>query len=68
MYISLADSCAKGFRRWSDAHEPHGNDNEGDVARVDALTGADSDIAYAAMTPPERTSRPWLVAGVGNTF
>lgn len=41
MYISLADSCAKGFRRWSDAHEPHGNDNEGDVARVDALTGAD---------------------------
>jgi hypothetical protein len=68
MYISLADSRAKGFKRWSDAHEPHGNDNEGDVARADALTGADLGIAYAVMTPPEGLRRPWLVAGVGNTF
>ena len=22
MYISLKDSCAKGFRRWADAHQP----------------------------------------------
>jgi hypothetical protein len=26
MYISLADSCSKGFRKWADAHQPdHGN-------------------------------------------
>jgi len=68
MYISLADSRAKGFRRWSDAHQPHGNDNEGDVARLDALAGADLGIEYAVMTPPEGPHAPWLMPGVGNTF
>ncbi len=41
MYISLAESLAKGFRRWSDAHQPCGNDNEGEVARLDALACAE---------------------------
>ena len=22
MYISLKDSCANGFRKWADAHQP----------------------------------------------
>jgi hypothetical protein len=22
MYISLKDSCAKGFKKWADAHQP----------------------------------------------
>ena len=45
MYISLAQSRAKGFKRWSDAHEPYGNDNEGDVARFDVLAVAELGIA-----------------------
>jgi hypothetical protein len=68
MYISLAESCAKGFRRWSDAHQPFGNDNEGDVARLDALACAASGIEYAGMTPPNAPHAPWLVPGVGSTF
>ncbi len=68
MYISLAESCAKGFRRWSDAHQPSGNDNEGDVARLDALSCVDSGIEYAVMTPPDAPHAPWLVPGIGNTF
>jgi hypothetical protein len=68
MYISLAESVAKGFRRWSDAHQPHGNDNDGDVARRDALARADLSIEYAVMMPPEGPRDPWLVPGVGNAF
>jgi hypothetical protein len=68
MYISLAESCATGFRRWSDAHPPYGNDNEGDVARLDALACADLGIEYAVITPPEGPRAPWLVPGVGNTL
>ena len=68
MYISLAESLAKGFRRWSDAHQPCGNDNEGNVARLDALSPADLGIEHAVMMPPEGPRHPWLVPGVGNAF
>ncbi len=57
MYISLAESSAKGFRRWSDAHPPCGNDNETEVAQLDAV-----------MMPPEGPRDPWLVPGAGNAF
>ena len=68
MYISLAESLAKGFRRWSDAHQSCGNDNEGDVARLDALASADTGIDYAVIMPSEGPRDPWLVPGVGNAF
>ena len=68
MYISLAESLAKGFKRWSDAHQPCDNDNEGEVARLDALASTDLGIEYAVMTPPEAPHAPWLVPGVGNAF
>ena len=68
MYISLAESLAKGFRRWSDAHLPSGNDNESEVARLDALATADLGIGYAVMMPPAGPRDPWLVPGVGNAF
>jgi hypothetical protein len=57
MYISLEESCEKGFRKWSDAHPPASNDNAGDVA-----------IANALIKPPEAPRDPWLVPGVGNAF
>ncbi len=68
MYISLAESVAKGFRRWSDAHGPCSNDNEGEVVRLDALASADLGIEYAVMMPPEGPRDPWHVPGVGNAF
>jgi hypothetical protein len=68
MYISLAESRATRFRRWSDAHQPSENDNEIDVARLDSLAGADSGIENTVTAPPEGPRAPWLVPGVGNTF
>jgi len=68
MYISLAESLAKGFRRWSDAHQPGGNDNEDEIAGLDALASADLGIEYAVMMPPEGPRDPWLMPGVGNAF
>jgi hypothetical protein len=68
MYISLAESRAKGFRRWSDAHPPSGNDNESAVVRLDALASLGLDTEYAVMMPPQGPRDPWLVPGVGNAF
>jgi hypothetical protein len=63
MYISLAESRANGFRKWSDAHPPHRN---GDVASGDVVADLGSD--YAAMTPAEQAHGPWRVPGVGNAL
>jgi hypothetical protein len=68
MYISLMESRAKGFRRWSGAHRQHSNDDADGIARVDALAVAASGRGYAVMTPPDGPRAPWLVPGVGNTF
>ncbi len=68
MYISLAESRANGFRKWSDAHPPHSNDDDGEVARDDAIAIADLDIDYAVMTAPEQMHGPWRVPGVGNAL
>ena len=40
MYISFAESCAKGFKKWSASHRPAGNDNNGDVPNEAAVTVA----------------------------
>jgi hypothetical protein len=40
MYISLRESRAKGFRRWSEIHQAHSNDDADDIARVDTLAVA----------------------------
>jgi len=68
MYISLAASRANGFRKWSDAHPPHSNDDDGEIARDAAIGIADLAIDYAVMTPPEQTHGPWRVPGVGNAL
>jgi len=63
IYISLADSRAKGFMKWSDAHPERPG-----VARTVAGEGAvmaAADIAQAVMTPAEQPYPPWLVPGAG---
>jgi hypothetical protein len=68
MYISLTESRAKGFRRWSEIHQIHSNDDGDGVARVDALAVAALGGKYAVMTATARRPAPWQVPGVGNTF
>jgi hypothetical protein len=68
MYISLMESRAKGFRRWSSAHRLHSNEDAHGVPRADALAIAALGSKHAVMTPPEGPRAPWLVPGVGNTF
>jgi hypothetical protein len=60
MYISLKDSCAKGFNKWADIHQPQ--------IKNDVRTGSDSGLPAAShdprnlvMTSLERPHRPWLV-------
>ena len=64
MYISYAESCAKGFKKWSNSHQIRSNDG----AVVDALSMADSGMEYPALMSAEAPRGAWLVPGVGNTF
>jgi hypothetical protein len=58
MRISLADSRADGFRKWSDAHPAISTADNASIA-------ADQDLDLPILTPPERPHIPWLVPGVG---
>ena len=63
IYISLADSRAKGFMQWSDAH-PERLGEARTVAGEGAVISA-PDLTEAVMTPAEQPHRPWLVPGAG---
>ena len=63
IYISLADSRAKGFMRWCGAH-PERLGEARTVASEGAVIAA-PDLAQAVMTPAEQPHRPWLVPGAG---
>ena len=65
MYVSLADSRAKGFMKWSDAH-PERPGEARTVAGEGSLVAA-PDLAQAVMTPAEQPHRPWLVPGAGRS-
>jgi hypothetical protein len=62
MYISLKDSCAKGFKKWSDAQQPEINK---DVCAGEGygVVATDHDLDNRAMTSPELPHRPWLSRG-----
>ena len=62
MRISLADSWARGFNKWCEAHDGGRNEEGRAVASDVALLDETGD---AVMTPPERPHQPWLVPGVG---
>jgi hypothetical protein len=62
MYISLADSRAKGFKKWADIHQPEklGGARAGaDEGSVIAAPDLDQEVTA------EQPYRPWLVPGAG---
>ena len=66
MYISLKDSCAKGFKKWADAHQPEIEiKNDLGASGRNGLAAAGPDHDNLAMTSLERPHRPWLVPGAG---
>jgi hypothetical protein len=67
MYISLKDSCAKGFKKWADAHQPEIK-NDLRASRGNGLAAASTDQDVLVMTSLERPHRPRLVPGVGNAI
>jgi hypothetical protein len=63
MYISLKDSCANGFRKWADAHQPEiKNDLR---ASGGQLVSGSPDQDSPVMTSVEQPHRPWLMPGAG---
>jgi len=64
MYISLKDSCAKGFKKWADTHQPEIK-NDLRASRGNRLTAASTDQDNLVMTSLERTHRPWPVPDAG---
>ena len=64
MRISLVDSRANGFSKWSTTRRPGSKDDDrpGGAAPI-ALSGPALDNSI--MAPPEQPLRPWLVPGVG---
>jgi hypothetical protein len=58
MYISLKDSCSKGFNKWSDAHHP-------EIKKDVLADGGDEVVAAGAGLSPKRPHQPSLVPGPG---
>jgi hypothetical protein len=64
MYISLKDSCLKGFNKWSDAHRPEiKKDALADGG--DEVVAPDSGLDNRSMMSPKRSHQPALVRGAG---
>jgi hypothetical protein len=64
MYISLKDSCANGFKKWADTHQPEIK-YDLRASGGNGLAAASSDQDSLVVTPPEQPHRPWLVPGMG---
>ena len=63
MYISLADSRAKGFMKWSDAYRLKLGGARAGAGEGGVIEAPDLDQGVTA--PAEQPHRPWLVPGAG---
>jgi hypothetical protein len=67
MYISFRESCAGGFKKWSDAHLATGNEHDaGDIPNGAAVSVRKSEIdkVMAALTKGSLPHRQ--LAGIDN--
>jgi hypothetical protein len=67
MYISLKDSCAKGFKKWADAHQPEIK-NDLHASRGNGLAAASTDQDNLVMTSLEQPHRSMARAGRGDAI
>ena len=66
VYISLEDSCANGFRKWADAHQPEiKNDFRASGSR---LVSASPDQDSPVLTSLERPQSSMARAGRGDAI
>lgn len=66
MYISLNNSRANGFKKWSDAHRPGNDDDDNSggatpIAITEPPSGEGEEIR-------EPSHRPWMVPGAGSSL
>ena len=64
MYVSLADSRAKGFKKWADIRQPEKLGGALAGAGAGGVIAA-TDLGQEVTTPAEQPHRPWLVPGAG---
>jgi hypothetical protein len=66
MYISLSDSRAGGFKKWSGNHPPGNNDNDhpGGATPIAVTEPPDE----GGELPVEAPHRPWIVPGIAGAF
>jgi hypothetical protein len=62
MYISLRDSCSKGFNKWWDAYQPEIKKNV-PTDEGDEVVSADPGLDNRSMMSPERFHDTALVPG-----
>jgi hypothetical protein len=62
MYISLKDSCSKGFNKWSDAHKP---ESKKDVLADggNEVVAGDPGLDNKTMMSPAQPHHPALMPG-----
>ena len=66
MYISLANSRARGFKKWSDAHRPDNDDDDNSGGATPIAIVEPPDEGGAAIEEPHH--QPWAVPGVGTSL
>ena len=64
MYISLRDSCSKGFNKWSEAHRPETKKNV-QADGGDNVVVANRGLDNSSMRSPERHHYSALAPGPG---
>lgn len=65
MFISLANSRARGFLKWSEAQRPGNDDDEPGGGTPIAIDEPPCDGYGAIEEPPPQ---PWQVPGAGSSF
>jgi hypothetical protein len=65
MYISLANSRARGFRKWSDAIRPVNDDDDNSGGATPIAIAEPPEDDAAIKEPPHQ---PWAVPGVGTSL
>ena len=66
MYISLANSRARGFKKWSDAVRPGNDDDDNSGGAIPIAIVEPPDENGAAIEEPFH--QPWVVPGVGTSL